>query len=41
MVKKLAGDTGAALEAMDWLNYPCFGRFQDGRYYLQHAVTDD
>ena len=41
MVTKLAGGTGGALEAMDWLKYPGFGRFQmaDIIYSMQQLTT--
>ena len=41
MVFKLAGCTGGALEAMDWLKYPGFGRFKmaDSIYSMQQLTT--
>lgn len=41
MAKRLAGGTGAALEAMDWLNHLGFGRFKmaDIVYSMQQLTT--
>ena len=41
MVKKLAGGTGGALEAMGWLRYPGFGRFKmaDIIYSMQQLTS--